>query len=107
MVGGVIAFLLCMHSKICTGALPPWLHPGPEVPGNSGIEDPACASMPPSQGMGSIDSPTHNQDDCVEVVSMSNNEKDYASQVQLRALRIGPLTSKLARASPRRFTGPA
>eukprot|EP00967_Tisochrysis_lutea_P120208 scaffold196838_cov20-Tisochrysis_lutea.AAC.1 len=49
MVGGVIAFLLCMHSKICTGALPPWLHPGPEVPGNSGIEDPACASMPPSQ----------------------------------------------------------
>eukprot|EP00983_Pelagomonas_calceolata_P025459 800418-Pelagomonas_calceolata.AAC.1 len=33
--------------------------------------------------------------------------KDYANQVQLRALRKGPLTSKLARASPRRFTGPA
>eukprot|EP00983_Pelagomonas_calceolata_P131485 1161781-Pelagomonas_calceolata.AAC.2 len=33
--------------------------------------------------------------------------KDYASQVQLLALRKGPLTSKLARASPRRFTGPA
>eukprot|EP00983_Pelagomonas_calceolata_P048797 1141214-Pelagomonas_calceolata.AAC.1 len=30
--------------------------------------------------------------------------KDYASQVQLRALRKGPLISKLARASPRRFT---
>eukprot|EP00983_Pelagomonas_calceolata_P040945 1137829-Pelagomonas_calceolata.AAC.2 len=26
--------------------------------------------------------------------------KDYASQVKLRALRKGPLTSKLARASP-------
>eukprot|EP00983_Pelagomonas_calceolata_P114604 1160111-Pelagomonas_calceolata.AAC.16 len=34
-------------------------------------------------------------------------KKDYTSQVQLRALRKGPLTSKLARASPRRFTGPA
>eukprot|EP00983_Pelagomonas_calceolata_P050611 1142056-Pelagomonas_calceolata.AAC.1 len=33
--------------------------------------------------------------------------KDYASQVQLRALRKGPLTSKLARASPRKFTGTA
>eukprot|EP00983_Pelagomonas_calceolata_P084005 1156274-Pelagomonas_calceolata.AAC.2 len=32
---------------------------------------------------------------------------NYASQVQLRALRKGPLTSKLARASPRRFTDPA
>eukprot|EP00983_Pelagomonas_calceolata_P116729 1160341-Pelagomonas_calceolata.AAC.8 len=31
---------------------------------------------------------------------------EYASQVQLRALRKGPLTSKLARASLRRFTGP-
>eukprot|EP00983_Pelagomonas_calceolata_P085930 1156657-Pelagomonas_calceolata.AAC.6 len=36
-----------------------------------------------------------------------NKRKDYASQVQLRALRKGPPTSKLARASPRRFTGPA
>eukprot|EP00983_Pelagomonas_calceolata_P073211 1152050-Pelagomonas_calceolata.AAC.4 len=33
--------------------------------------------------------------------------KDYASQVQLRALRKGPLTSKLARASPRRGTATA
>eukprot|EP00983_Pelagomonas_calceolata_P010677 345732-Pelagomonas_calceolata.AAC.1 len=33
--------------------------------------------------------------------------KDYASQIQLRAFRKGPLTSKLASASPRRFTGPA
>eukprot|EP00983_Pelagomonas_calceolata_P134958 1162110-Pelagomonas_calceolata.AAC.2 len=31
--------------------------------------------------------------------------KVYASQVQLRALRKGSLTSKLARASPRRLTG--
>eukprot|EP00983_Pelagomonas_calceolata_P040490 1137639-Pelagomonas_calceolata.AAC.2 len=37
----------------------------------------------------------------------SKIRKDYASQVQLRALRKGPLTSKLARVSPRRFTGPA
>eukprot|EP00983_Pelagomonas_calceolata_P087660 1157006-Pelagomonas_calceolata.AAC.2 len=36
-----------------------------------------------------------------------HGRKDYASQVQLRALRKGPLTSKLARASLRRFTGPA
>eukprot|EP00983_Pelagomonas_calceolata_P134743 1162090-Pelagomonas_calceolata.AAC.1 len=33
--------------------------------------------------------------------------KDYASQAQLHALRKGPLSSKLARASLRRFTGPA
>eukprot|EP00983_Pelagomonas_calceolata_P113860 1160030-Pelagomonas_calceolata.AAC.5 len=33
--------------------------------------------------------------------------KDYASQVQLRALRKDPLTSELARGSLRRFTGPA
>eukprot|EP00983_Pelagomonas_calceolata_P078780 1154370-Pelagomonas_calceolata.AAC.1 len=33
--------------------------------------------------------------------------KVYASQVQLRTLRKGPQTSKLARASPRRSTGPA
>eukprot|EP00983_Pelagomonas_calceolata_P007203 233971-Pelagomonas_calceolata.AAC.6 len=32
---------------------------------------------------------------------VGKKRKDYASQVQLRALRKGPLTSKLARASPR------
>eukprot|EP00983_Pelagomonas_calceolata_P120042 1160665-Pelagomonas_calceolata.AAC.1 len=48
----------------------------------------------------------------LRVPEHSTNRKEkkrkvYASQVQLRALRKGPLTSKLARASPRRFTGPA
>eukprot|EP00983_Pelagomonas_calceolata_P084599 1156389-Pelagomonas_calceolata.AAC.1 len=33
--------------------------------------------------------------------SKEKKRKDYASQVQLRALRKGPLTSKLARVAPR------
>eukprot|EP00983_Pelagomonas_calceolata_P120299 1160691-Pelagomonas_calceolata.AAC.6 len=36
-----------------------------------------------------------------EVPKGRRKRKVYASQVQLRALRKGPLTSKLARASPR------
>eukprot|EP00983_Pelagomonas_calceolata_P007234 235564-Pelagomonas_calceolata.AAC.1 len=34
-------------------------------------------------------------------MACERKRKDYASQVQLHALRKGPLTSKLARASPR------
>eukprot|EP00983_Pelagomonas_calceolata_P124088 1161071-Pelagomonas_calceolata.AAC.11 len=37
------------------------------------------------------------------ICSKEKKRKDYAGQVWLRALRKGPLTSKLARASPRRF----
>eukprot|EP00983_Pelagomonas_calceolata_P057311 1145018-Pelagomonas_calceolata.AAC.3 len=87
-------------------------------------------------GVGSIDSFTHTQEDCVEsdlstlkspVIGDMNatvrasdctsntiyradrkrKRIGYSSQVQLRALRKCPLTSKLAKASPRRFTGPA
>eukprot|EP00983_Pelagomonas_calceolata_P104494 1159034-Pelagomonas_calceolata.AAC.8 len=43
-----------------------------------------------------------------EITNMHvKKRKDYAGQVWLRALSKGPLTSKMARASPRRFTGPA
>eukprot|EP00983_Pelagomonas_calceolata_P082857 1156032-Pelagomonas_calceolata.AAC.3 len=44
---------------------------------------------------------------CLDLKLVRTEKKDYASQVYLRALRNGTLTSKLAGASPKRLTGPA
>eukprot|EP00983_Pelagomonas_calceolata_P031397 984850-Pelagomonas_calceolata.AAC.1 len=51
--------------------------------------------------------PTRNLEHSYKEPSKEKKRKVYASQVQLLALRKGPLTNKLARALPRRFTGPA
>eukprot|EP00983_Pelagomonas_calceolata_P049567 1141567-Pelagomonas_calceolata.AAC.4 len=53
-----------------------------------------------------FESPCTSEIDSLISLLLGKKRKDYASLVQLRASRK-PLTSKLARASPRRFTGPA